>query len=475
MIKKARKSSTDPVQEKLREDKSVLNKKITSFINDLIHLKKMMNGWNSKFYNQKSKIIDPIPADPSTIISSLANDYNEIAREQLKIVQKQSEYSKNRKQKQPKKINTNPDQLSLFNRASVDYNLISLSSNPITRFFARLLNPGIGFGEAARIRRYRNSLLTASIDLYRNIETFQGLIMGLSAESIFSASKFLIKIENQWSFLRQGFLTYRLNMPDNVSDTGGTITKEIVPDEKVEKSDKTINESNKEEKKSLVFEANDAIKDFRSNIDNFIDLNKKELNLLIMEYVSATDAEKEILAPKVLSMYNELVSDANEIYSTNEKKLELIFKKINKTAMKKLAKSFLKRHFGKAYHQLNPLDKTSAFRLDIFNISDECLESLDKIMDSLEKTMDVQDLSEHFAKININILKVRQLMNTLDTTIRGVSFDRPFMDMLDKKEILEHNTNLNDHQREQLSKMIDQRQIRDISNFYLQKNKHSNN
>lgn len=472
MIKKARKSSADPIQEKLREDKSVLNKKITSFINDLIHLKKMMNGWNSKFYNQKSKIIDPIPADPSTIISSLANDYNEIAREQLKIVQKQSEYSKNRKQKQPKRIDTNPDQLSLFNKASVNYDLISLSSNPITRFFARLLNPGIGFGEAARIRRYRNSLLTASIELYRNIETFQGHIMGLSAESIFSASKFLIKIENQWAFLRQGFLTYRLNMPENVADTGGAIVKEVVT---TEKSDNSLNDSSKEEKKSLVHEANEAVKDFRSNIDNFIDLNKKELNLLIMEYVSASDAEKETLAPKVLSMYNELVNDANGIYSTDEKTLELIFKKINKTAMKKLAKSFLKRHFGKAYHQLNPLDKTSAFRLDIFNISDECLESLDKIMDSLEKTMDVQDLSEHFAKININILKIRQLMNTLDTTIRGVSFDRPFMDMLDKKEILEHNTNLTDHQREQLSRIIDQRQVRDISNFYLQKNKQSNN
>lgn len=465
MIKTARKSSADPNQEKLREDKSILNKKITSFINDLIHLKKMMNGWNSKFYNQKSKINDPIPADPATIISSLANDYSEIARDQLKIVQEQADYSKNRKKKQPKQINTNPDQLALFNKASINYNFITTASNPITRFFARLLNPGIGFGEAARIRRYRNSLLTASADLYKNIETFQGLIMGVSAESIFAASKFLMKIENQWSFLRQGFLTYRLNMPETVLDTGGVIKQEPVNkgEEKVNTDSNTTNTSN------FVLEANEAVKDFRSNIDNFIDLNKKELNLLIMEYVSASDVEKAKLAPKVLKIYNELIDEANEIYSTDERSLELIFKKINKTAMQKMAKSFLKRHFGKAYHQLNPLDKTSAFRLDIYNISNDSLENLDKIMDSLEKTMDVEELSEYFAKININILKVRQLMNTLDTTIRGVSFDKPFMNMLDKKEILEHNTNLNDHQREQLSKMIDQKQIRDISNFYLQK------
>ena len=43
--------------------------------------------------------------------------------------------------------------------------------------------------------------------------------------------------------------------------------------------------------------------------------------------------------------------------------------------------------------------------------------------------------------------------------------------MLDKKEILEYNTNLSDKQREQLSRVIDQRQIRDISNFYLNRNK----
>ena len=471
MKKEARKSSNDLVQEKLREDKAVLNKKITLFINDLIHLKKMMNGWNSKFFNQKSKINDPIPADPATIIGSLARDYSEIAKEQLKVVNDQINYSKNRRKKQ---INTNPDQLSLFQKASNDYDLISNSSNPISRFFARLLNPGIGFGEAARIRRYRNSLLTASIDLYRNIENFQGLIMGVSAESIFSASKFLIKIENQWNFLRQGFLTYRLNMPENVLNTGG----EIVVNERKElnkespKDNIDSKDSNKESEDSLILEeADKAVKDFRSNIDNFMDLNKKELNTLIMKYVSATDDEKEKLAPEVLKMYKELLYSANKKNNVNESSLENIFKIKNKFAMQKLAKSFLKRYFGKAYHQLNPLDKTSAFRLDLYNLSEECLEELDKVMDSLEKTMDVEDLNTHLTKININMIKIRELISVLDSTIRGVSFDKPFMNMLDKKEILEYNTNLSDKQREQLSRVIDQRQIRDISNFYLNRNK----
>jgi hypothetical protein len=202
-----------------------------------------------------------------------------------------------------------------------------------------------------------------------------------------------------------------------------------------------------------------------------MDLNKKELNTLIMKYVSATDDEKEKLAPEVLKMYKELLYSANKKNNVNEISLENIFKIKNKFAMQKLAKSFLKRYFGKAYHQLNPLDKTSAFRLDLYNLSEECLEELDKVMDSLEKTMDVEDLNTHLTKININMIKIRELISVLDSTIRGVSFDKPFMNMLDKKEILEYNTNLSDRQREQLSRVIDQRQIRDISNFYLNRNK----
>lgn len=177
MFKIARKPSTDPVQEKLRQDKATWNTKVTVFINDLIHLKKTMNGWASKFNKQKSRITEPIPADPVTIIGSLASDFQQMATDANKIVEQQIQYSKNRRQKTSP---TTPDlskQLSLFN-SLVESKLYSEASNPISRFFTRLLNPGIGWGEAARIRKYRMSLLDGAVELYRSLEYLQKVIMG---------------------------------------------------------------------------------------------------------------------------------------------------------------------------------------------------------------------------------------------------------------------------------------------------------
>src|ERR1700676_5491360 len=102
MEKTARKSSTDPVQERLRQNKANLNKDISAFVNDLIHLKKLMNGWPSKFFKERSKITSPLPADPATIIGALAGDFQEIVSKGNGIIQEQLNYAKNRRQKQVK-------------------------------------------------------------------------------------------------------------------------------------------------------------------------------------------------------------------------------------------------------------------------------------------------------------------------------------------------------------------------------------
>ena len=44
MIIDARKKSLDPIQEELREKKSVWNKEVSEFINNLIQFKKLING-----------------------------------------------------------------------------------------------------------------------------------------------------------------------------------------------------------------------------------------------------------------------------------------------------------------------------------------------------------------------------------------------------------------------------------------------
>ena len=79
----------DPAVSALIEKKKVLNKKISLFINDVIHFKKMMNGWPSKFHEEKGKITMPIPQEASTVISKLMSDYQEIADESKQIVGEQ--------------------------------------------------------------------------------------------------------------------------------------------------------------------------------------------------------------------------------------------------------------------------------------------------------------------------------------------------------------------------------------------------
>src|SRR6478736_333926 len=97
MIKIARKPSSDPIQEKLRQMKAQWNKDVSVFITDLINLKKTMNGWPSKFNMERSFIKDPIPSDPNTIIGVLASDFQELAQRGNAIVQQQLEYSKTRR------------------------------------------------------------------------------------------------------------------------------------------------------------------------------------------------------------------------------------------------------------------------------------------------------------------------------------------------------------------------------------------
>src|ERR1035441_7113917 len=79
----------DPAVAALIEKKKGLNQKISLFINDLIHFKKMMNGWPAKFHEEKGKITAPIPQEAATVISKLISDYQEIGDESKRIISEQ--------------------------------------------------------------------------------------------------------------------------------------------------------------------------------------------------------------------------------------------------------------------------------------------------------------------------------------------------------------------------------------------------
>src|SRR5271156_2900040 len=172
MIEKtARKPSADPVQEKLRQDKALWNKGVSVFITNLINLKKTMNGSPSKYFKERSKIVQPIPANPVAIIDSLAGAFQELAQQGSSIVQEQLAYSKNRRPKQPKAPETPkaqtttptptasspaapaPDLSKQLAAWEQKYEMVVEGSNPLSRFLTRRLTRTKGTGEKHRINR----------------------------------------------------------------------------------------------------------------------------------------------------------------------------------------------------------------------------------------------------------------------------------------------------------------------------------
>lgn len=369
MQKTARKPSMDPKQEKLRQNKANWNKEVSTFINDVIHLKKMINGWPSKFYKARSRITDPIPADPGSILGVLAGDFQELAQRGNSIVQEQLDYSKNRRQKQPKQPGVatpteqapqqpqptapeapKPDltkQLSLAaSHFEEKYDLVVEGSNPLSRFFTRMVTPTRGFGSATALRRLRMDLLKAAITTYRDLGRLQVHIVASNKESATQAYKEMQKTWNDWTLILRGFNRYITTNPNAGAAPPGDIeTPTEKPDDKLE---------------------------------------------------PVAPAPAALPPPAVPA--NDNAKKQKPL--TPEQQLEVT------------AQAFLKKWLGKARHQVLP-KHTSSYRLEIFNLANDARVNINKIMDLLEKGLDVNQLSPLMMDVNRQMTALRLLVRSV--------------------------------------------------------------
>jgi len=76
---------------KLIEDKKRFNIEVKNFRHDLIHYKKLSNGFPNDFYSKPSFITAPIPGDPDNIINNLSESYRKISSLAKDIIQQQKE------------------------------------------------------------------------------------------------------------------------------------------------------------------------------------------------------------------------------------------------------------------------------------------------------------------------------------------------------------------------------------------------
>ena len=478
MEKVARSTSSDPVQEKLRQHKANFNAKVSALISDVINLKKLMNGAPNHFFKEKSKITEPIPADPATIIGVLASDFQNLAQEANAIISEQIDYAKNRRKAQPKQNQP------IITSSDSQYYLISEASNVLTRFFTYILNPA--FGSKAREKRYRTSLLSASATLDKDLKRLQSLIVGSGPKTIFEASKVLDKIEDNFSFLLTGLQTYQVEVGNQTSTEAGLIEnpkpKELSP---VPKSEEKPNvsvksqENNEEPAKEINQDISKMILDYQRNSGNFLGLEDNVFWNLIKQYNDKDNKDKSKIIPQMLVEYNKLLEQARKSSKVQGNSLEEILNNkaniksgtINNSSLETIAQNMFGKWVGKLTHQLNPFDKTSAMRLDVYNNVDVCRKKMDEVMNSLQKEMNPEALSILLAEVNKGLLRVRELMRGLNSSVgnKDMGFGNSFMNMLERGKITDQSINLQPDQKQKLDKMLRHKQLQELSKMYSRK------
>lgn len=435
MIKVADKPSMDPVQQKLRLAKKQWNKEVSAFIDDLIHYKKLVNGQPNKFFKERSAIKDPIPADPATILGSLANDFQELSQRGNAIIAAQMEYSKTRRKKQPKKpdsvgvapstpstpeTSSAPDLSKQLAAFDLKYGLVAEGSNPVSRFFTRMLNPGFGFGEAARIRKYRMSLLTLCAKMHNDLSKFQVEIVKSSNDSINNSYNMLnSKIWHNWDLIYKGILTYKNNMPKVVEDAGGPIDSPVEKTKPTTIKPSTIKPSSQVASPSIsqvsVIE-NDYITNYSNvGVENMGGADG-DLEVALFRFRGASNEEKDEAAKKVIKEYQVLISKLNQSLGTNGKSLAEIGSQKTKTAsveqLEKLSQDFLWKWLGKTRHGLSS-SMTSGYRLDLYKNAEEVRENLNKMMNSLESGMNLEELMELAADVHRQLISMKGLTRAI--------------------------------------------------------------
>lgn len=458
MEKTARKPSADPIQERLRQNKANWNKDVSTFVNDLIHFKKMMNGWPSKFFKERSRISDPIPADPATIIGSLAGDFQELAQRGNSIVQEQINYAKNRRKKQPKQLNlplqqpeqtpTTPEapkppeqdlskqlslglnaseEIDLFKTASAmedKYFLESEASNPLTRFLARLKNPRMGFGEAARMRRLRMDMLNDCAKTLKALKQVQSRVVKyFDDKNVKPIWDLMTTAWNAWSSVNNITSTFKKIGPHQIKETGGPLED---PDQKRQQA---IEEGRDPDEPDNVSptpppaapeETNSQLKmslqDYGANNHYIGSVSKNPQFAALVSAIERLKSMPKNKKPsaKVLvdlqALYNNAIAGTNQELGTDGRSFQDIVQQHQSLPKKEAQEvgAYLRSILHKGLTR-----GTSGKRLEIYNSIVEVKEDLDQLMNLLEQGYDRQKIEPLVQKIHGRMVLIRR-------TIRGL-------------------------------------------------------
>ena len=450
-----RKTYRDPALNKIVQEKAAWNREVSSFINDLIHFKKSMNGWPSKFYKERTRINQPAPIDLAGILNKMTGDFQELANQGTGIVQEQKEFAqanvKRHSERTLDKLDQTqgppqgqspakpggPDlsqqmgkqlgatyQTDLIKVAASfedKYFLESEGSNPISRFVTRLFNPRFGFGEGARIRRLRMAMLDNCVKAHKELKKLHKEIVRSSTSSITTSYKMMTLIWNYWNAVNRLFSTYKAIRPgDLVKDPGGEI--ETDPELKKEKDLEEGRDPNVEQ--SVPDTTNKAalavamIKDYKQNTlslngDPEIARRLQDLNSIV-DKILTTPRDQMLVAVQnsdIGRIYQEAIRLVNAEWGT----VGNSFREIVAQRQANLAQQEVKtaqRQLGKFRHQVIP-GATSGQRLEIYQFISQIRKDLDNVMNLLEKGFDQEQLTTAIGQVNREMSALRMMMRSL--------------------------------------------------------------
>lgn len=462
----ARKRSEDPAQEALRESKALWNKQVSAFIDNLIHVKKMLNGWPSKFHMEKAKITEPLPKDPTTILGVLAGDFRDIAVKGNSIIEHQIAYSQTRRKKQPG-VGTPPAPPPA--PAPVTASLEELndeltinSSNVLTRFFSKLKGPYFGKDIEAKTKRYRNNLLDSSADVYKLCSKFQEQIVGSGTKSITEANKTLAKIEDLILKITKSIDAAAEDIGYENLSVKKPLDKlpkeEIKPQEGQEGQESEKNQPSK--KDSRIDAALAAAKDVGEYIFNFPQVATDPITINIIKYAKyfIESAEKDrskvdvAAALKLLAYYEKLIAIiSNEVGQTGSSLGEItrniLTKKSASDQLNVVAQAFIKKWIGKTRHSLPFSDSASALRVSAYEYAENMREILEGIMNSLEEDLDFEFIQTELNSLTTKFFSIQKAINAI----------MPEMKYLGPSSVFDQDNT------EQLNKAIQQKHIREMA------------
>lgn len=458
----------DPALNKIVQEKATWNRQVSSFINDLIHFKKSMNGWPSKFYKERTRIGTPAPIDLVAILSKMSGDFQEIANQGTGIVQEQKEFAQTRVKRQSERTLNKLDQTQgpaqgqppaakpggpdlsqqmgkqlaanhqteLMKVASAfedKYFLESEASNPVSRFMTRLFNPRFGFGEAARIRRLRMAMLDYCVKSYKEIKKLHREIVGSSKANIVASHKTMTQIWNYWNAVNRLFSTYKAIRPDAVvTDSGGTI--ETDPELKRQKDIEEGRDPDAEQTPAGNMSVQQAtkllflVKDYLAAKPSLPPTKSRalhDLDITIEHIMAAPKNEKTevLLNSNLAGVYSRAIQEVNAELGTNGTS----FQEIAMMAKKKpTVTKEAQRQLGKVRHQVLP-GATSGQRLEIYQLLTQVRTDLDSVMDLLEKGFDQEQLTTAIGQVQREMTTLRTMIRSLYYSEKPEEASSPFM------------------------------------------------